>query len=115
MIAPFFGRVMLIWIVDAANFACCLAYGLVALSFLVLREKRPEIARPFRVKNGMLIGISATIMAGVMAALYIIPGTNCSLIWQEWIIVGGWIAIGIFLGLRSKRLYKENFCSGMDL
>ena len=34
MIAPLFGRVMLVWIVDAANFACCLAYCMVALSFL---------------------------------------------------------------------------------
>ena len=115
IIAPFFGRVMLVWIVDAANFACCVAYGLVALSFLVLRKTRPDMSRPFRVKNGMPIGTLATIMAGFMAVMYIIPGTNCSLIWQEWVIVGGWILIGLFLGLRSKRLYKENFCSGMDL
>lgn len=32
IIAPFFGRVMLVWIVDAANFACCLAYCIVSLS-----------------------------------------------------------------------------------
>lgn len=39
IIAPLFGRVMLVWIVDAANFACCLAYCLVAMSFVVLRKK----------------------------------------------------------------------------
>lgn len=115
IIAPFFGRVMLVWIVDAANFACCLAYGLVALSFLVLRKSKPNMPRPFRVKNSMLIGVFATIMAGFMAMMYVVPGTNCSLIWQEWIIIGGWVIMGFFLGIRSKRLYKDNFCSGMDI
>jgi len=115
MIAPFFGRVMLVWIVDAANFACCLAYCLVALSFLVLRKKKPDMPRPFRVNNGLLIGVLATIMAGFMAVMYIIPGTNCSLIWQEWIIVGGWTVMGLLLAFRAKRIYKDKFCSGMDI
>lgn len=115
IIAPFFGRVMLVWIVDAANFACCLAYCLVAMSFLVLRKKEPDMPRPFRVKNGKAIGVLATIMAGFMAIMYIIPGTNCSLIWQEWIIVGGWTILGIYLAFRAKRIYKDKFCSGIGL
>lgn len=110
----FFGRVMLIWIVDAANFACCLAYCIVSMSFLVLRYKKPEMPRPYRVKNGKTIGTFAVIMSGFMAFMYIIPNTNCSLIWQEWIIVGGWILCGIVLAIRSKRIYKEKFASGMN-
>ena len=114
MIAPFFGRVMLVWIVDAANFACCLAYCLVAISFLLLRKKKADMLRPFRVKNGLLIGVLATIMAGFMVVMYIIPGTNCSLIWQEWVIVSSWTIIGLLLAFRAKRVYKEEFCSNMD-
>lgn len=106
---------MLVWIVDAANFACCLAYCLVAMSFIVLRKKKPNLPRPFRVNNGILIGVLATIMAGFMAIMYIIPGTNCSLIWQEWIIVGGWTIMGLFLAFRAKRIYKSEFCSGLDI
>lgn len=115
VVAPLFGRVMLVWIVDAANFACCLAYCLVAMSFLVLRKQEPDMPRPFRVKKGTLIGVLATIMAGFMAIMYIIPGTNCSLIWQEWIIVGGWTIMGLFLAFRAKRLYKSEFCSGIGI
>lgn len=115
MIAPLFGRVMLIWIVDAANFACCLAYCIVALSFLRLRKKKPQMARPFRVKSGMVIGSLAVLMSGFMALMYVIPGTNCSLTWEEWVIVGGWFIIGLLLAIRAKRLYKHNFCTGMDV
>lgn len=114
MIAPLFGRVMLVWIVDAANFACCLAYCIVAMSFLRLRKTKPQMARPFRVKCGMFIGSLAVLMSGFMALMYVIPGTNCSLTWQEWIIVGGWGVIGLLLAIRAKRLYKHNFCTGMN-
>jgi APA family basic amino acid/polyamine antiporter len=37
VLAPFFGRVTLVWIVDAGSFAVVVAYILVAVSFLVLR------------------------------------------------------------------------------
>lgn len=115
IIAPLFGRVMLVWIVDAANFACCLAYCMVAVSFLKLRKTKQNLERPFRVKHGKPIGVLAAIMAGFMALMYLIPTTSCALTWQEWIIVGGWALIGIVLGVRSKMLYKDNFASGMDI
>lgn len=41
MLAPFAGRQLLVWISDAGNFACCLAYCMVAVSFMILRKKNP--------------------------------------------------------------------------
>jgi amino acid transporter len=49
VIAPFFGRKMLVWIVDAGSFGVCLAYAMVSLSFLILRKKEPNMARPYKV------------------------------------------------------------------
>ena len=70
--------------------------------------------RPFRVSNGRFIGVMATLMAGFMAAMYLVPGTSCALVWQEWIIVGGWTILGIILAFRAVRVYGDDFCSGMD-
>ena len=114
ILAPFFGRKMLVWIVDAANFACCLAYCMVALSFVMIRKKRPDMERPYRVSNYRLVGFIAIIMSGAMAIMYIIPGTACSLVWQEWIIVGGWALLGAYLGIRCKMYYKKEFASKMN-
>lgn len=114
MISVFFGRVMLIWIVDAANFACCLAYCIVALSFLRLRKVLPDMKRPFKVKYGSLVGVLASLMSGVMAALYLIPGTNCSLVWQEWIIIGSWTLIGVLLAYFAIRVYGNKFSSSLN-
>ena len=49
MLAPFAGRGMMVWICDAGNFGCCLAYCMVSLSFLILRKKEPDMPRPYRV------------------------------------------------------------------
>ena len=49
MLAPFAGRVMMVWICDAGNFGCCMAYCMVSLSFLILRKKEPDMPRPYRV------------------------------------------------------------------
>ncbi|MGN9011652.1 APC family permease [Oliverpabstia intestinalis] len=111
IIAPFFGRVMLVWIVDAANFACCLAYCMVSLSFVVLRKKLPDMKRPYEVKHYKLIGFLAVALSGAMALMYVIPKTGCTLNVYEWIIVGGWAAIGVFCYIWSKVKYKEKFAS----
>ena len=108
-ISPFFGRTMLIWISDAASFACCFAYCMVSMSFVILRKKAPELERPFKVKHYKIVGITASILSGLMVLLYLIPGTGCTLTFQEWIMVGGWIILGIIFYIICKNHYKEKF------
>ena len=107
--APFFGRTMLVWISDAASFACCLAYCMVAISFVILRKKEPDLARPFKVKHYMFVGVSASVLSGFMVLLYLIPESGCSLTFQEWIMVGGWIILGLIFYIMCKNHYKEKF------
>ena len=107
--APFFGRTMLVWISDAASFACCLAYCMVSLSFLILRKKEPNLHRPFKVKHYKLVGAAASILSGLLVVLYLIPGSGCNLTFEEWIIVGGWIFLGIVFFVLCKIKYKNQF------
>ncbi|SHJ55200.1 bifunctional amino acid transporter/iron-containing alcohol dehydrogenase [Hespellia stercorisuis] len=115
MIAPFFGRKMLVWIVDAGNFGCCLAYCMVAISFVILRTKAPEMARPYRVKNYKLVGAVAILMSGLMVAMYAIPNSGCTLVWQEWVMAGGWSVLGVIFCIVCKLKYKEKFGSHIDV
>lgn len=114
IIAPFFGKQMLVWIVDAGNFACCLAYCMVSLSFLVLRKKNPEMKRPYKIKNYKAVGTIATIMSGAMALMYVIPGAGSTLVWQEWIIVLGWAVLGFTFYMWSKNKFKDKFASHIE-
>ena len=115
ILAPLLGRVMLVWIVDAANFACCFAYCIVAVAYIVIRRSRPDLNRPFKLKHGITIGSLAVLMSGFMVLMYVLPGTNCTLTWQEWVIVGGWTLLGVTFAIRSKLLYKEKFASGIEV
>lgn len=109
IISLFFGRQMLTWISNCASFACCLTYCIVSLSFLRLRKKEPELARPYKVKNYYLVGIMATVLSGFLCMMYLIPGTVCSMIDQELIIMVLWTIIGIFFAVGCKVKYRDRF------
>ncbi len=110
VIAPLFGRSVLVWLVDAASFGCVVAYLFVAISFVILRFKEPGMERPYKVKFGLPVGIIAIIMAGFMCALYIVPFKFGSpLIWQEWVVVGGWIILGVIFYAYSRKKYGKDF------
>lgn len=109
--APFFGRTMLVWISDAASFACCTAYCIVSMSFLMLRKKEPTMDRPFKIKHYRFVGITASLMSGLMVVLYLLPNSGCALTKEEWIITGGWIILGIVFFAWSKVKYKDKFAT----
>ena len=115
VIAPFFGRKMLVWIVDAGNFGCCLAYCMVALSFIILRSKRPDMPRPYKVKHYKFVGVMAVLMSGLMVVMYVIPGSSCQLVWQEWIMAGGWCVLGVIFAVGCKLKYGKLFGSHIDV
>lgn len=107
--APFFGRTMLVWISDAASFACCLAYCMVSMSFVILRKKEPELHRPYKVKHYKFVGITASLLSGLMVVLYLIPGSGSSLTVEEWVIVGGWALLGLAFYFVCKKHYGSKF------
>lgn len=98
ILAPLFGRKMLVWIVDAGNFGCCLAYCMVSLSFIILRKKAPEMARPYKVKHYKIVGVLAVLMSGFMVAMYIIQDQGQTLYHRN----GQWLVDGLFLELSSS-------------
>jgi APA family basic amino acid/polyamine antiporter len=95
IIAPFFGRSALVWLVDAGGLNIVVAYLLVAISFLVLRRREPEMERPFRAGRGPIIGIIAVLLSLGIAVQYL-PGMPAGLVWPyEWVIVLVWWIFGL--------------------
>lgn len=115
VLAPLAGRKMLVWIVDAGNFGCCLAYCMVSLSFIILRKTQPDMKRPYKVKHYLPVGIMAVLMSGAMVVMYIIPGSGSTLAVQEWLMAGGWALLGGVFFVICKLKYKEKFASHVDV
>ncbi len=104
VLAPLFGRQMLVWLVDAGGISIVLAFFLVAVTFLVLRRREPEMERPFRVPNGQVVGVLAGVLSLGLAVLFL-PGMPAALIWPyEWVILGAWWLVGIVLVLRLPKV-----------
>ncbi len=97
IISPFFGRPALVWLVNAGGFGIVIAYLMVAISFLVLRRREPELPRPYRAPFGTAIGYIAVVLSIGLIFLYL-PGSPAALVWpQEWLIILVWIVLGAAL------------------
>lgn len=101
-VTAFFGKQALIWISNAASLSTVVAYGLVAVSFLVLRKTEPDMHRPYKVKHYKLMGALAIAFAAFMFILYM-PGMPSGLGKPEWFIILFWVILGVpmYLSVRS--------------
>ena len=103
VLAPFGGAEMLGWLVDSGAPSIVLAYTLVAVSFLILRRREPEMDRPLRVggkgKGGIVIGIAAAILGTALFSLYM-PGMPAALGIEPWLLFGAWWIIGLVFFFR---------------
>lgn len=107
--APFFGEAMLGWLVDSGSPSIVIAYFLVAVSFLLLRRREPEMDRPLRVggkgKGGLVIGVLAAVLCLGLTSLYL-PGMPASLDAAPWILFGLWWVFGAAFFFRIPRGVK---------
>ncbi|WP_078411206.1 APC family permease [Priestia abyssalis] len=102
-LAPLLGRPALVWIVDAGGLGIVIAYFLVALSFIILRKKEPNMNRPFKAGKGNAMGWVALVLSLGFIVLYM-PGMPAALIWPyEWVMVAGWTAIGAYFFYQMNR------------
>lgn len=109
IVSVFFGRQMLVWISNAASFACCIAYCIVSISFLILRKKEPNLERPYKIKHYKLVGTLAIALSGLLVVMYLIPKSATALAPVEFAIVGSWTLLGIIFAFFCKLKYKEKY------
>lgn len=84
------------------NIGTLFAFVVVSVGIIVLRKKRPELPRPFKVPFSPFVPILAA-----LASLYLMFG----LPWDTWIRLIVWMAIGILVyfiyGARHSKLQQE--------
>ncbi|MDR2088075.1 MAG: APC family permease [Clostridiales Family XIII bacterium] len=105
-VSPLMGKSALVWFVDASAFGTVVAYFMVALSFLMLRKKEPGLLRPYKVKGGVAVGVIAILVAGFFLYLYLPVGPG-ALLPVEWVLVLGWVLLGVVFFIAAKIKYKD--------
>lgn len=100
------GKGALSWFVNASSFGVVIMYAMVALSFIFLRRKAPQMVRPYRVKHGGLVGAGSILVACFFAFLYL-PFGPSPLKPIEWTFVLAWFAVGLVLAFWASRKYAD--------
>jgi basic amino acid/polyamine antiporter, APA family len=103
VLAPLFGRPVLVWLVDAGALAAVLAYLLVTISFIRIRNRYPDLERPYRVPFGTFVGWAA-LLATLSFVIMYLPGSPSALIWpQEWAMFLVWGVLGLIFWLAVRK------------
>lgn len=103
IVAPLLGRNALIWFVDTSAFSSLFAYCCVALGFVILRIKEPELNRPFKVKFGLPLGIAVTCISILYFIIYVQQTLMNADSFDEMILIGIWLLLGVVMALWAKR------------
>ena len=101
-ITAFLGQGALTWFVDASSFGTVIMYGMVVLSFILLRKNQSELERPYKIGNAKFVGIMSVLVVAFFVYLYL-PFGPSSLSKVEWEMVLGWFIFGILLSLTVKK------------
>ena len=103
LIAPFFGRTALGWIVDMSSIGAAIGYGYTSLAAFRFAKKEKNVGI-------MITGIIGAIMglAFIILLLVPIPIFNCSLGKESYISLIAWIIIGVifYFCAKKRNVYK---------
>ena len=115
VVAPFVGRPVLVWLVNAGSLATVVAYFLVALSFVKMRRTYPSFNRPYQAPFPGLTGWLAVLSTLFFVALYL-PGSPIALVWPyEWVIIIGWTVLGVLFVLGTRNRVRLDPAEQADL
>lgn len=98
LIAPFFGRTALGWIVDMSSLGAAIGYGYTSAAAAKYAKQEGN--------TGIFVtGVIGTVMAVAFAVLLLIPipGLSCSLGKESYICLIVWVLLGLAFFLGSKR------------
>lgn len=108
-LAPLLGQGALVWLIKSSALGTVISYLLVAVSYLLIRIREPDLARPFSVRYWKPAGACAILSVLFFLALFL-PFSPNSLIWpQEWAFVLLWSGLGlaIWIGRRKRAASPE--------
>ena len=103
IVGPFLGKKMLVPLTNVSALAFIFSCTMVSFACLRMRTTEPDLPRPYKVPGGKL-GIGAACLAGsIIIALMVIPMSPAALKPVEWLIVAGWLIVGLILKMFSQK------------
>lgn len=100
LFAPWFGREILIWIVDMTSVGAAIVFGYTTASAAIIAARNGH-------KGQVAIGIAGCLCSIFFLSLLIIPGMPGYLAFQSRVVLLAWIAIGLIFYLIIRKDYVK--------
>ena len=100
LFAPWFGREILLWIVDMTSVGAAIVFGYTTASAAIISYRNND-------KGQMWIGILGCIFSIFFLSLLIVPGMPGYLSFQSRVVLLVWIAIGLLFYLNIRKSYVK--------
>lgn len=102
VIAPWFGRETLGWVVDMSAVGTVIAYGFTSLAAYKYLTLHPGVEPSPTGRIAALLGVLA---AAVCFCLLTVPGSPAAMSWQSWTALIVWVAMGAaFYHVKAKQV-----------
>lgn len=108
--SPLLGRNALVWFMDTSSLCALFSYIFVVLSFILLKKNEPELARPLKIKGGIVFGVLILAVTIIYFMLYIRDNVSTYSVSPEFVITIIWILCGAVL-LITARHFGDTFDS----
>ena len=99
LLAPWFGRQALLWVVDMSALGTAFGYAYTCLAAYILIGKSPEWARN---RWSRLLTAAGVVVSVGFIVLLTVPGMPAFMATPSWVALGAWVALGVlFFGIRA--------------
>ena len=104
LVAPWFGRKAIIWIVDMCAVGTAIGYMYTCMACYLLSKNNSSMPGA---AMGKVKGLVGTLCAILFLGLLLIPGSPAFLTLPCWIALACWLAIGLYFYLTIVKDYKQ--------
>ena len=103
LFAPWFGREILLWIVDMTSVGAAIVFAYTTISAAIIAKRNDH-------KGQMWLGFIGCLISLFFLSLLLIPGMPGYLTFQSRVVLIAWIGIGLlfYLSIRKTYVGKQN-------
>ncbi|GBF34437.1 amino acid permease family protein [Desulfocucumis palustris] len=104
LIAPWFGRQAIIWIVDMCAVGTAIGYLYTCLAPYVLHKSNPGLEGGSKAK---IVSVLGSLFSIVFLVLLLVPGSPAVLEIPAWIALAAWVAMGLAFYATMAKRYQQ--------
>ncbi len=103
LLAPWFGRQVLLWVVDMSALGTGFGYAYTCLAAYILIGKSPEWAMN---RWSLFLTAAGVVVSVGFIVLLTVPGTPAFMATPSWAALGAWVTLGVWFFLIRVRDYR---------